>query len=710
MKKLKFIFALLAITLIGLSFSVLRPSGKLTRAFEALEMYNYFDAKELFYQTIRKDTVASSYGLSVIFGRDDNPFFQLDSSFKYIVQAIRIAPRLDESQKLEIATLGVDSAALANQMVYVDSCFYQIAEGVDGIEAWNSFVDTHHSEPYFKQAIVRRNELSFSKAVEVNSSAVFEDFMNMYPDAEQFSLAEENYNKRVFEEFVGTGEISAYRSFIAQYPESPYRLEAENKVYELSTVTETLDAYARFIKENPENNNFAKAWRKVYALEISELNAKTIAAFSLKYPNYPFSDELLIEFQAAVTTYYPIIQNGLWGFVDEKGEVKIPCSYQWVEPFSENLASVGTEDEVIFINKAGTVVIHENLEDAYSFKSGYVVAMRGDKMGIINRFGEWIADPIYDDMGEFSEGYFYASLNGKYGFLNETGEIAIPFQFEDAADFNKGLAVVESDSGVGIINNLGAQISKFKYDWIEPFNASVEVVRCRIDDQFGLLDSLGIEVVSVQYDHIGDFAEGLALAEAEGKYGFINMVGDTAIAFTYSYSTEAFKKSFFKEGHAKVYQGKKVGIIDSLGNKVFPAMFQNIGPFEGKFIPISKNGKWGYADRNVNLAIPYKYGEAQSFVDTLAIVNLKGRYGVIDTLGNEIIPTRFNTMKRVGNLWLVSDSAYGVINIKGDTIVPFVYQKVEVIDKKVVSLHEGEGHFSYFDFVQQKFIWKPGDN
>lgn len=700
----------LGLALVAFSFGVSRPSGKLTQAFEALKVYNYFDAKDLFYKTMRKDSVPSSYGLSVIYGRDDNPFFQLDSAYKYIVQAIRLAPGLEEDEKMDYATLGVDSLALLSQMIHVDSCFYMKALETDGIQTWNEFIEFHQSDPFLTQAILRRDELAYDYALGLNSAAGFEDFMNLYPEANQFGLAEDNYQKRLFEEFVGAGDISAYRSFIAQYPDSPYLDEADKKVYELSTGSETIESYTRFIEQNPGNANVSKAWRKIYALEINELNAKSIAAFSLKYPNYPFSDELQAEFQAAVTRYYPVIQNGLWGFVDEKGEIKIPCSYQWVEPFSENLAAVGTEDEVVFINKMGTIVIRENLEDAYSFKSGFVVAMRDDKMGALNRYGEWVAEPIYEDIGEFSEGFFYASIDGSYGFLNESGEVAIPFQFEDATDFYNGLAVVESDSGVGIINSLGAQVSNFEYDWVEPFKQSVEVVRCRIDNQFGLLDSLGNEVIPVQYDHIGDWSEGLALAESKGKYGFINTRGDTAIAFTYTYSTEAFKNSYFKNGYAKVYQSNKVGIIDTLGKKVFPAMFEDVGPFEGSLIPVSKAGKWGYADLKIDLAIAYKYAEAQPFVDSLAIVKKGAYYGAIDSLGNEVIPIKYGDLKRAGALWLVSDSSYGIINLNGDTIVPFEYQKAELMDRKVVRLYKTENQFAYFDFIRQKFIWKPSDN
>ncbi|HEX2617900.1 MAG TPA: hypothetical protein VHL57_10180, partial [Flavobacteriales bacterium] len=48
-------------------------AGKLEKAFEALKIYNYFLARELFQGQVEKHPAAAWYGLSVITGRQDNP-------------------------------------------------------------------------------------------------------------------------------------------------------------------------------------------------------------------------------------------------------------------------------------------------------------------------------------------------------------------------------------------------------------------------------------------------------------------------------------------------------------------------------------------------------------------------------------------------------------------------------------------------------------
>ena len=64
---------------------VSKASGnKISDAYEALSIYDYFKAKQLFYKSLPKYPAEASFGLAIIFNRNDNPFSDLDSSAKYI--------------------------------------------------------------------------------------------------------------------------------------------------------------------------------------------------------------------------------------------------------------------------------------------------------------------------------------------------------------------------------------------------------------------------------------------------------------------------------------------------------------------------------------------------------------------------------------------------------------------------------------------------
>ena len=75
---------ILILILISTTFAF---SSKIDRAFESLKVLNYFDAKMCFEHEIKKHIVPASFGLATIYYRNDNPFHNIDSAYRYIVLA-----------------------------------------------------------------------------------------------------------------------------------------------------------------------------------------------------------------------------------------------------------------------------------------------------------------------------------------------------------------------------------------------------------------------------------------------------------------------------------------------------------------------------------------------------------------------------------------------------------------------------------------------
>ena len=59
---------------------------------------------------------------------------------------------------------------------------------------------------------------------------------------------------------------------------------------------------------------------------------------------------------------------------------------------------------------------------------------------------------------------------------------------------------------------------------------------------------------------------------------------------------------------------------------------------------IKENEKWGYIDKNGNMAIPPKWKTVTSFSEDLAFVqDFDDKWGCIDKKGNIVIPCKYNT-------------------------------------------------------------------
>lgn len=111
--------------------------------------------------------------------------------------------------------------------------------------------------------------------------------------------------------------------------------------------------------------------------------------------------------------------------------------------------------------------------------------------------------------------------------------------------------------------------------------------------KFGFIDeNLNLEI-ALLYDGAGDFSEGLAPVKKNGKWGYINEKGLTAIQADYDAVDDETGAYTFRNGLAPVCKGGLFGIINRQGETVVAFEFEKIlQGRDGKYVA-RKNGAWG---------------------------------------------------------------------------------------------------------------------
>jgi len=122
---------------------VAKIPGKVDKAFESLQDFNYFEAKKLFEKSQSNYPCLSSYGLSLIYFRTDNPFHNVDSAYFRIKQSIvaYMSPSKNEIDKL--LEHNVDGNVLQGVKTGVEKLAYQNAIGSLDIEKLNHFLGVY---------------------------------------------------------------------------------------------------------------------------------------------------------------------------------------------------------------------------------------------------------------------------------------------------------------------------------------------------------------------------------------------------------------------------------------------------------------------------------------------------------------------------------------------------------------------------------------
>jgi hypothetical protein len=148
-----------------------------------------------------------------------------------------------------------------------------------------------------------------------------------------------------------------------------------------------------------------------------------------------------------------------------------------------------------------------------------------------------------------------------------------------------------------------------------------------------------------------DSKEGLLIASKEGKYGYVNLKGETVIPFIYDWGAAEFS-----EGLAAVGSKGKVGFISPGGDTVIPFIYEHAINFSEGLAVFSVNKKYGYINKKGEIKIAPEYDLAFDFSCGLGQVRRKNKAGFIDSTGRIAIPIiyesalTFSKKSRIGNV------------------------------------------------------------
>lgn len=97
----------------------------------------------------------------------------------------------------------------------------------------------------------------------------------------------------------------------------------------------------------------------------------------------------------------PVRKKEKWGYINYKGEIKIPLQFEEVKEFWYGIASVKI----------------------------------GGKWGFINTTGKLVIKPIYEEAEFFNQDITKVKLEGKYGIINRRNETIISFQYDEISSW-----------------------------------------------------------------------------------------------------------------------------------------------------------------------------------------------------------------------------------------------------------------------------------
>ncbi len=265
-----------------------------------------------------------------------------------------------------------------------------------------------------------------------------------------------------------------------------------------------------------------------------------------------------------------------------------------------------------------------------------------------------------------------------------------------------------------------------EYDAAYPFNPWF-LAKIKNNGKWFFIDTVGNKIIDTDLKNklTWDFSEEIiSYPNSEGKWGSVNINGDTIVPFKYK------RIGHFKNEKALLqFEDNSLGIIDNRGvvlvdpgtysyleypiseddssirvygvleakevkygflnrnlKKITPPLYEKGLKFVNDIGVVKMNGKYGYVNFHGELVIPCIYEKAKPFYDKYAIVSDGSKYGIISKKGDTIGAFRFDYLSNSGfneNIMPAKANGYwGIINIQGKTVVDFQFEDSDILNYK----------------------------
>ncbi|MFK8038741.1 MAG: WG repeat-containing protein [Crocinitomicaceae bacterium] len=680
-------------------------SCSLPKAFEALAVYNYFDAKAHFESVKKRHPVAANYGLSLIYQKKDNPFHSLDSAYNAIVYASSHFDSLRPKHKEKYAEFEIDKKSILVQQNIIAVDMYQRAIGLNTELAFQKFIDKNETNFLVPSAIFKRDSLSFKSASLKNSANGYLSFLNQYPNSEFRDSAQKKYNRLLYSEQTKNGDLNSFINFTSNYPDSPFLSEAENKIYLIETENRTVESYESFINRHPNNSNVNEAWQKLYDAYLTEnLDNSAISDFIKRYPNNPLNKQITGDLVLNDTKLYPVQFQEKWGFISDDSVYIIPNTFDYVDPFSEGLAAVVVNNKVGYITKMGQLKVMCQFDEGLPFSEGCAVVEINDKYGMINRQGEFVIQPEFDFLGQLKNGLVPFEKNEKFGYFDQKGRVKIMEIFDEAYDFERGFARVVINNKWGVINDNGEYVFEPRYSNLKRF--STTTFGLEKDSLWGVLSVLKDTVIPLRYDYVSAPSHSFYMVSKNDSFNYFSTDDHLLLSGSWLPIYPEYKiLGKYNQNPILFKDNDGYNFIQMDGSTIFKNAKKMLGNYS-ELVAYRNDEFWGYLSTNPPKEIVKpKFDAAESFQNGFGIVSLNAKVGLIDREENYMIKPKFSRLEFISENLLIAenDGDFGMLNVKGDTVLVFSDHKIEPFEDNIVKL-SNKSNVCYYNFIKNSWI------
>lgn len=282
-------------------------------------------------------------------------------------------------------------------------------------------------------------------------------------------------------------------------------------------------------------------------------------------------------------------------------------------------------------------------------------------------------------------------IKGKFGYINQHGELVIPAIYDLAMPFNEGHAVVALNLQPCLINeNNERTIDTGLYRQIGTYSGGMCMVenfkreKMYADRQGNILIKLPAWVYEAR-----PFNQGLAVVSKEILHSEVKY-GREIVTVTYRF-----------------------GYIDEKGNLLSELIYDDCADFAEGYARAILKGRFGLLDTKLQTVIPFKFSQISAPSENKVIVNDNGKFGIFDLNENRwLIKCAYPLILDYNDgmaAFLDKKNKFGFLNAEGKIAIKPQYVNVNPFSEGLAGVFI-EGKWGFINKQNQLVIRPMFDN
>lgn len=412
-------------------------------------------------------------------------------------------------------------------------------------------------------------------------------------------------------------------------------------------------------------------------------------------------------------------QSLKWGLVKAgKKEAVLSIIYDAIESLEGPIAAVKLNDLYGIVNKDGEITKAPSL-NAFTYGSNNIKYYNNGKLTILSfdENGRFNDETVYDNFKTIRiEGG--ASYEANNTFTNRSrNQNTINDSMRWDREGNSKLGILNSNTGKFVLSprfervlnypELGISLGEILKPGIS--NIYINGASAEINSSWAFVNNnIAKQMTQSDFIHIemDDFlVDSLPVARCiltNGRYGLVNKKGKVILSGMlfigkFHEGKAMCTKSGMLEFDKKNKKNEKIIAADEFYIRlmsIYRLHSDNRSELAGSAI-IAKYGEWGFIDLNGKWVVDgtkQKYENVGNFVNNRAIVRKNKKWGMIDQLGNIVLPIIYEELSFIPNsnnkLYFLSlkNEKFGYINNMAKLILPLNYDKINEYSENMIAV------------------------